>query len=79
MFFTRHYHMAMWLAKEQNLIATLPTKATEIFANDDQTVVMEPPFDIPPIALKMAWSPLLHHDAGHIWLRRLIVDIGGQQ
>ena len=74
--FTRHYHMAMWLAKEQGLIATLPTKATEIYADDDSVRVLEPPFDIPPIALKMAWSPLLHHDVGHVWLRRLIVEIG---
>ena len=74
--FTRHYHMAMWLAKEQGLIATLPTKATELYADNDNVRVLEPPFDIPPIALKMAWSPLLHHDVGHIWLRRLIVEVG---
>lgn len=76
--FTRHYHMAMWLAKEQGLIATLPTKATELYADNDNVRVLEPPFDIPPIALKMAWSPLLHHDVGHIWLRRLIVEIGNK-
>lgn len=76
--FTRHYHMALWLAKEQGLIATLPTKATEIYADSPDVVVLEPPFDIPPIALKMAWSPLLHHDAGHIWLRRLIVEVGSR-
>ncbi|GHB73121.1 LysR family transcriptional regulator [Psychrosphaera saromensis] len=76
--FTRHYHMAMWLAKEQGLIATLPTKATELYADNDNVKVLEPPFDIPPIALKMAWSPLLHHDVGHIWLRRLIVDVGSK-
>ena len=76
--FTRHYHMAMWLAKEQGLIATLPTKATEIYADSNDIEVLEPPFDIPPIALKMAWSPLLHHDAGHIWLRRLIVEVGNK-
>ena len=76
--FTRHYHMAMWLAKEQGLIATLPTKAAELYADNPDTVVVEPPFDIPPIALKMAWSPLLHHDTGHIWLRRLIVDVGAE-
>jgi DNA-binding transcriptional LysR family regulator len=76
--FTRHYHMAMWLAKEQGLIATLPTKATELYADNDNVRVLEPPFDIPPIALKMAWSPLLHHDVGHIWLRRLIVDVGNK-
>lgn len=76
--FTRHYHMALWLAKEQGLIATLPTKATEIYADNPDVIVLEPPFDIPPIALKMAWSPLLHHDAGHIWLRRLIVEVGAR-
>jgi hypothetical protein len=70
--------MAMWLAKEQGLIATLPTKATELYADNDKVKVLEPPFDIPPIALKMAWSPLLHHDVGHIWLRRLIVDVGSK-
>ena len=76
--FTRHYHMAMWLAKEQGLIATLPTKATELYADNSNIKVLEPPFDIPPIALKMAWSPLLHHDVGHIWLRRLIVEVGAK-
>lgn len=76
--FTRHYHMAMWLAKEQGLIATLPTKATELYAHNPDVQVLDPPFDIPPIALKMAWSPLLHHDAGHIWLRRLIVEVGSK-
>jgi DNA-binding transcriptional LysR family regulator len=74
--FTRHYHVALQLAKAQNLIATLPTKAAKLYENDPQVIILEPPFDIPPIALKMAWSALLHHDAGHIWLRRLIGDVG---
>lgn len=73
--FTRHYHAALQLAKTQNLIATLPSRAAKIFENDPELVVLPPPFDIPPIALKMAWSALLHHDAGHIWLRRLIADV----
>lgn len=73
--FTRHYHVALQIAKTQNLIATLPHKAARIFKDDPSVAIVEPPFDIPPIALKMAWSALLHHDAGHIWLRRLIVDV----
>lgn len=73
--FTRHYHVALQLAKAQNLIATLPTKAAKLHINDPDVVVLDPPFDIPPIGLKMAWSALLHHDAGHIWLRRLISDV----
>ena len=73
--FTRHYHVALQLAKAQNLIATLPSKAANLYLNDPQVVILDPPFDIPPIALKMAWSALLHHDAGHIWLRRLITEV----
>ena len=76
--FTRHYHAALQMAKTQNLIATLPTKAARIFKDDPLVKVVEPPFDIPPIALKMAWSALLHHDFGHIWLRRLIGDVANE-
>ncbi|MDF2176982.1 LysR family transcriptional regulator [Aliiglaciecola sp. CAU 1673] len=72
--FTRHYHVALQLAKEQQLIATLPSRAAKIYQDDPNMAILEPPFDIPPIALKMAWSALLQHDAGHIWLRRLIME-----
>lgn len=73
--FTRHYHVALQLAKTQRLIATLPSKAARLLEKDPDVVILSPPFDIPPIALKMAWSALLHHDAGHIWLRRLIGEV----
>ena len=76
--FTRHYHAALQMAKTQNLIATLPSRAAKIFGDDPGVKIVEPPFDIPPIALKMAWSALLHHDAGHIWLRRLIGSVGNE-
>ncbi|MFT4995358.1 MAG: DNA-binding transcriptional LysR family regulator [Paraglaciecola sp.] len=76
--FTRHYHSALQLAKAQDLVATLPTRAANLYHSDPQVEILPPPFDIPPIALKMAWSALLQHDAGHIWLRRLIADIGAK-
>ena len=76
--FTRHYHVALQLAKAQNLIATLPSRAANLYTNDPEVTILPPPFDIPPIALKMAWSALLQHDAGHIWLRRLITEIGNE-
>jgi DNA-binding transcriptional LysR family regulator len=76
--FTRHYHAALQMAKTQNLIATLPSKAARIFKDDAAVKIVDPPFDIPPIALKMAWSALLQHDAGHIWLRRLIGEVASE-
>ncbi|WP_166265830.1 LysR family transcriptional regulator [Marinobacter caseinilyticus] len=73
--FTRHYQVAMLLAEQHDLIATLPSRAAWLQKDNDGLVVKVPPFDIPPFELKMAWSPLLQHNADHQWLRRLIVEV----
>ncbi len=73
--FTRHYQVAMLLAQQNDLIATLPSRAARLKRDNPKLVAKEPPFSIPAFDLKMAWSPLLHHNAGHKWLRRLIVDV----
>lgn len=76
--FTRHYHAALQIAKTQSLVVTIPTKVAKLFEHDAAVKVVSAPFDIPPIALKMAWSGLLQHDAGHIWLRRLINEVANE-
>jgi DNA-binding transcriptional LysR family regulator len=73
--FTRHYQVAALLTKQPDLIATLPRQAAKLYATSEELVMKAPPFPIVPIELKMAWSPLLHHNPGHTWLRRLIVDV----
>ncbi len=73
--FTRHYHVAMQLAQEQDLIATLPSKAAKLTLENPKIVVKPPPFKIPPIELKMAWSPLLQNNQDHRWLRNLIAEV----
>jgi DNA-binding transcriptional LysR family regulator len=73
--FTRHYQVAMLLARQRDLVATLPSRAARIVMNDPEVILKEPPFPIPSFELKMAWSPLLHHNPGHQWLRQLIVEI----
>jgi len=76
--FTRNYHVSMQLAHEDNLIATLPTKAAMLHKNDNSYIILEPPFEIPEMELKMIWSPLLHHDASHIWFRQLVIEAAKQ-
>ncbi|MGB3620511.1 LysR family transcriptional regulator [Ketobacter sp. MCCC 1A13808] len=71
--FTRHYQMPGLLAQNNDLIATLPTKVAIMQATNPNLVMLDPPFYIPEFDLKMAWSPLLHPNAGHQWLRRLIM------
>ena len=72
--FTRHYQAAMTLAEQNDLLVTLPTRAAELKRNNPRVVLRDPPLDIPPLELKMAWSPLLQHNPGNRWLRKLIVD-----
>ena len=73
--FTRHYQAAMTLAEQNDLIVTLPTRATELKRDNPRVVAKPVPFDIPPLELKMAWSPLLQHNPGHRWVRQLITQI----
>lgn len=74
--FTRHYQAAMLLAEQKDLIVTIPSKAARLKENSDSIVVKDPPFVIPPFDLKMAWSPLLQHNPGHKWMRRLVMEVG---
>jgi DNA-binding transcriptional LysR family regulator len=73
--FTRHYQAAMLLAEGSDLIVTLPSRAARSVRNNPHVVVREPPFEIPSIVLKVAWSPLLHTNPAHQWLRRLIAEV----
>ncbi len=73
--FTRHYQVATLLAEQHDVMATLPCRAAWLQRNNPNLVVKAPPFDIPPIDLKMAWSPLLQHNPDHQWLRRLIATV----
>ena len=72
--FTRHYPVAIQHAEQQDLIATVPCRAAALKRKSRKVVILEPPFDIPDIELTMAWSPLLHHNPGHRWLRNVIRD-----
>ena len=73
--FTRHYQAAMTLAEQNDLIVTLPTRATRLKHDHPRVVIREVPFAIPPLELKMAWSPLLHNNAPHRWVRQFITGI----
>ena len=72
--FTRHYQAAMLLAEQTDLIVTLPSRAAHLKRDNPRVAIRPPPFEIPPIELKMAWSPLLHHNPAHRWMRQLTFD-----
>lgn len=76
--FTRNYQVAIHLAKTTNMIATLPRRAAMLVAEDASFRILEVPFAIPALELKMIWSELLHKDAGHQWLRGHIIQAANQ-
>jgi DNA-binding transcriptional LysR family regulator len=65
----------MTLAEQNDLIVTLPTRATRLKQDHPRVVIRDVPFAIPPLELKMAWSPLLHNNAPHRWVRQFITSI----
>ena len=73
--FTRHYLMPGLLVKNNDLVATLPTRVARMHALDKGLLMRDPPFDIPEFELSMVWSPLLHQNSSHKWLRQLIVEV----
>ena len=76
--FTRHYQAALLLGEQENLIVTIPTIAARTMSNNPKVVILDPPFEIPRMRLKMVWSPLLQRDPGHKWLRQMIKDVSSE-
>jgi DNA-binding transcriptional LysR family regulator len=77
--FTRHYFLPALMVQNNDLIATLPTRMARLQSETYPRLLMrEPPFHIPEFELKMAWSPLLHHNPAHRWLRQLIQYVARQ-
>ena len=73
--FTRHYQAALLLAEHNDLVVTIPTLAASSMQENPHVAILEPPFEIPRMRLKMVWSPLLQHDPGHRWMRKLIKSV----
>ena len=64
----------MTLAEQNDLIVTLPTRrrtsSRSPTCGHSGSAVCHPPLE-----LKMAWSPLLHNNAPHRWVRQFVTGI----
>lgn len=69
---TRHYQVALLLAAQDDLVATLPGRLARLHQSNAALALVALPFAIAPIRLTLAWSPLLHHNPDHQWLRQMI-------
>jgi len=76
--YTRHYQTAMQLAGMPDLVITIPSKSAMLQKDNPLVAILPPPFDIPAIELKMAWSSLQHHNPANQWLRGLIAEVAAE-
>ncbi len=73
--FARDYHLALHLVFSAGLVATVPRRIAASYRNWPGLTLMPPPFPVEPLELSMVWSPLLHQDQAHIWMRKAIAEV----
>lgn len=61
------FSAALSLAKETDLVATVPEKHTAGLRKDMHVFAL--PFDVPAFTLSMLWHPRMDGDLAHRWLR----------
>jgi DNA-binding transcriptional LysR family regulator len=58
-----------------DLVATLPRRAAELLALDQQVRVLPMPVAIPSYPVRLQWHARMQQEPGHLWLRNLIVEL----
>lgn len=64
---------AVALARQSNLIATVPERHTGSLRSGMCTFAL--PFAMPPFTLSLLWHPRMHADPVHQWLRTCVTEI----
>lgn len=64
---------ALALARNTDLVATVPERHTRYLRTDMATFVL--PVTMPEITLSMLWHPRLDADPAHIWLRSMVREV----
>lgn len=64
---------ALALARQSNLIATIPERHTGNLRSGMCTFAL--PFAMPPFTLSLLWHPRMHADPVHQWLRTCVTEI----
>ena len=72
---TSHYMSVPSLIEHSDLIAVLPRTVANLYTDNLNVRIVEPPLDIPRYDLKQYWHARFHEAPRSVWLRRLIMEI----
>jgi len=69
--------VAPWAVASSDLVITLAERLARAFQSQVPAAlrVLEPPLPLPRFTMSMLWHDRAHDDAGHRWLRKLLVDV----
>jgi DNA-binding transcriptional LysR family regulator len=57
------------------LVTTVPRRLGERLRAAADIRLLEPPFTVPPLSLKLAWSARYTSSPKHVWLREQLMDV----
>lgn len=64
------------LVSVSDLVTTVPERLTRLFDQMFPIQVVPPPVDLPAIEVRMFWAERMMLDAGHMWLRKVVMELG---
>lgn len=70
-----HFSIVPRVVAETDFTAALSRRVAEPAARAHRLVAFEPPIDLGVSRVRQVWADRLDGDAGHRWLRRVIVDV----
>jgi DNA-binding transcriptional LysR family regulator len=73
-----HWGIASSLIANTDLIVTAAQRSFDLLSEDSPLQLFAPPFSIDPFAYEMVWHSRRESDAGHNWLRQMIVEMLGE-
>lgn len=73
-----HLLPALFTLRDTDLLVTFPEPLTAEFASKLGLTMQPAPFEVSPTEVFLAWHRQLDNDAGHTWLRKLIIAIASQ-
>jgi DNA-binding transcriptional LysR family regulator len=64
------------IIERSNLLATVPTRLANTFAEQRSLQVLPLPFETPALPVRTIWHERMHDNNAHRWLRGMVQEIG---
>jgi DNA-binding transcriptional LysR family regulator len=70
-----HFTSIPFIVQKSNLIVTVPSPAAVAFAQMEGIRLMEPPLQLPKVAVKQYWHTRFNSDPRHRWPRSIVFGL----